>query len=1108
MPPKRKHPKPKNTSLGNVGTTNDTNAEAPSSAPTLPSNSNRRGARSNRGSNRRGRGGAAPSVIHAVAPVPLTSQPEARVDGQQRVEALLAEVRAQGAPQPSERQTQQEQRKRRERRAEGRRVAAERQRHLQEAERQRLIQEEAERQRLIQEETERQRLLDEERRRAEQEKRQAAERRKAEQELRRLELARQRREATALAKRKAAEAVRERREAAAREARAREEELARARERHIMETQAAETLVSVVSGAIVSFSAGLEVRNIVTGFECCKIVVKNVPLDVNLAELVPIFIQHGLDPAHFHVVGQQCIRGRNEVTIVAHGDAAANILADHMDSIELRGQLLALELGVFNGIGGMGSHDPKTAAKLRITFFAPSARFVAEYADAQTAEAMFGKLNGRRVQNRIIRVTPGRVATTIVLNNLAPEYAQQIDEVEELAESQNIRALPGNFLDVDDDATRIIQECSHDLPSVTVEVVSRGENGAGLAIIVVSCQSWEDAAELNRTLLRSGKFTAPSELSGQRDRSKMRVELPDPCLYTIYVPSAQYRVQERLWHSLENSNSGTDRTTVRLNIKNLSHSERHQIQVAGSDKLAVGALKVRVERLAEGTTVPGWHPALAHPSAPLMASIAAAGACLRADTRKKTLKVYGTPAAIDAAIILVVAALDALNSAAQTVTVPPSAVHFFRSQAVPELQGIFGDDNVKFDPVKRSITVVAKGGENVSRAVQRLVDRSKNFVRQITDQDEKVCQICYDTPTAPRTFLCSHVYCTSCLRHLFTSAIDADSVPLLCMGDAAQCRAPFPLAVIREFLAPAAWNTLLEVAFHAHIDKRPQEFRPCGTPDCEQIYRLQEHAAKLSCPGCFSEICAACGEEAHSGMTCEDYRASNDKEEHERLTEAWLAGEQETKRCPRCSVLITRIAGCNHMQCRCGAHLCWRCLASFSGSTETYAHMRNAHGGIYDEDMEPIPPPAQPAHVPAAPPPNARQQEAQEVDDFDPFLGADYREQFLIQQEIEEENAAEEQEEHEYQAHIFGFGGAWERQAEELRRRWQEEERQAEQQRIREAEYRRHHREQEARIRRQLEEQRRQQLQRATYANTEPTVQRHFYPETKREGMFSSCTVM
>ncbi|KIY72173.1 hypothetical protein CYLTODRAFT_450103 [Cylindrobasidium torrendii FP15055 ss-10] len=702
------------------------------------------------------------------------------------------------------------------------------------------------------------------------------------------------------------------------------------------EFQAAKTYIDIVGGAIVTFSAGLEVSDIVTGFECCKIIVKNVPSDCHPEEFDSLLIQQGLDQTQFHVVDQQ--PERQEATVVVHSNIATNVFAK---PIFLRGQRLKFNLGLFNGIGGMDSPNPDAGAKLHVTFFAPSARFLAVYADAPTAVVMSRELDGRQIQGRTIRVFLGQMDRTIVLDNLPAKYAECTDDIKELARTQHLKTLPSTFVDVGD-AIRTIGIACNSLAPVAVKAISCDEDTADVALIEVTCKSWEDAATLNHTLLLSGKFTTPVS----HDRTKMWTELLEPDLYTVTIPSAQYEAQSTIWNGLVEIGEST--TAGHLEIKDTLDGY-HRIQVTGADRLAIGAMKVRVERLAEGVTVPGWDPALAYPSKDLLASIAAVGAHLQVDSKKELLKLYGTPVAIEAAEILLEEALDSLHSSvAQTAIVPPSALHFFSEHGVQELQDIFGQDNVVFESTECSITVDAvSGGEDFHDVVQHLIHQAEETGAYTATQ--QVCQICLDKPIAPRTFLCSHVYCTSCLRHFFSCA---DSAPLLCLGDEGHCRTPFPLFAIREFLAPADWHRLLEMAVHAYVGKRPQEFRPCATPDCRQIYRRQARPVTLSCPGCFSQICAACGEGRHDGMKCEEYTAMNDKEEQERLTETWLLGERETKRCPQCSVLINRIEGCNHMQCRCGAHLCWRCLAVFQDSKETYVHMRSTHGGIYDEDMD------------------------------------------------------------------------------------------------------------------------------------------------------------
>lgn len=66
-----------------------------------------------------------------------------------------------------------------------------------------------------------------------------------------------------------------------------------------------------------------------------------------------------------------------------------------------------------------------------------------------------------------------------------------------------------------------------------------------------------------------------------------------------------------------------------------------------------------------------------------------------------------------------------------------------------------------------------------------------------------------------------------------------------------------------------------------------------------------------------------------------------------------------TKVCPKCTIAVEKIGGCNHMNCACGSHWCWHCgrdkddaYGTFDEIT-VYDHMSNC-GGVFpiDHDIE------------------------------------------------------------------------------------------------------------------------------------------------------------
>lgn len=75
---------------------------------------------------------------------------------------------------------------------------------------------------------------------------------------------------------------------------------------------------------------------------------------------------------------------------------------------------------------------------------------------------------------------------------------------------------------------------------------------------------------------------------------------------------------------------------------------------------------------------------------------------------------------------------------------------------------------------------------------------------------------------------------------------------------------------------------------------------------------------------------------------------------HRRAIECHVVERKEknvdcTKDCPNCSVAITKIGGCNHIECTsCGTHFCFECLTSCEDRDATYAHMRKfGHTFVY-----------------------------------------------------------------------------------------------------------------------------------------------------------------
>lgn len=694
---------------------------------------------------------------------------------------------------------------------------------------------------------------------------------------------------------------------------------ARERANAIVREEAAKTITHVVFGSIVTYSAGLDIPNLITGFETCTLRIGNIPLDVKEDDIHALLRGQGLDVNQFHSMIKKGSDRRLEAHIVTD-IAAGRALALGLDGVEFQEETLVVDMSATNSLEGMSAAAGQSSEVLTISWRAPSARYVAEYVDVAAAHAKVEELNrsvygGRRIKVEMNAQPPGRFVpnlrlNAIKINNLPPSVTDEdvirftgstsvkrlhigvafgvihtAEQVARLIRADIERAVPGGLKKFDDPGT------------CTME---------GVVFARAHFSSWDEA------------HTAHTRLSDRRyGNQSVWLRLPDPMHFTLVVPVEQYKAQKAQWDSLLSSIK--DRKACTLNVRDSGNVVR--IQLSGSVKEATGALKVRVENLARGDKVDGWHRALGIPGNPFLSRVySETGACLRADWKRQSLKVYGTSRAVDQAREMIKNELDRLASLDYTVTLARHTVGFFVREGIQQLKETLGENNVRFAMSSRKITV--SGGEEARHALDRLITLSHKGSCGLPNasQGSQTCPICYDSVSSPHQLGCGHTYCVACLRHLISSALESDQLPLTCLGDEARCRVPIAIPTIQQFLPPASFNRLLETAFDAYIAKHPEEFKHCKTPDCTQIYRaLQASAAPqtLHCPSCFSAVCNGCHEDTHDGLSCAESKARRNPAEQERLNDVWIASQGgRVKKCPQCSVLIEKLEGCNHMTCR------------------------------------------------------------------------------------------------------------------------------------------------------------------------------------------------
>ncbi|KAG2076422.1 hypothetical protein BDR04DRAFT_765108 [Suillus decipiens] len=730
----------------------------------------------------------------------------------------------------------------------------------------------------------------------------------------------------------------------------------KARAAEIAKEAAAKTVQSVVLGSIVTFSAGLELSHLITGFECCTLRIANLPPNVREDEINALFTDRGLDRGRFHLISVKPMPsgGKLSAEIITDAESGKALSLD-LGGFEFRDEILTLEVSGYNSPGSMSAATERDSNVLTISWRVPSVRYVAEYPITVNAAAKAQELNrkmcsGRRVSVEVNTMPPGRFVSTFHANSVKISFLPLTvsdEEVKAFSGSDVVRRLTVKGGVFSEDITTTLRddiECVSHGSLMSLEPLLPTPNADGIVMVHARFPSWEEADAVRTRLLdhRIGNVS-------------LWFRLPNPTQYSITISTEQFRAQRSLWDALIGGIK--DKRACMLHIHEQSAVVR--MRLSGSKKEALGALKVRVESLIAGEKVEGWHMTLGYPNNKFLRSVFDdTGALVRADWRRQILKVYGESKAVERTRELIKDKLEQLSSLEYTKVLAKQSIRFFLARGIPELKETFGEDNVKFIISARRITI--SGGEEARHALERLIQSSLSGPQIFPDPSgQQSCPICYDNISSPLPLGCGHVYCAPCMRHFLTSALDSGQFPLACMGDETRCKVPIPIPTIQQFLPQTSFNRLLEVVFNAHISQHPQEFKYCKTPDCNQIYRSTDPNTTVvgQCPSCFSNICTSCHNDVHDGMNCAENKRQAGRVTEERETEAWLAAHGErVKKCPTCQALIEKVDGCNHMTCTlCKSHICWRCMGVFSAAT-IYDHMRNEHGTIYDENPvnEPI----------------------------------------------------------------------------------------------------------------------------------------------------------
>ncbi|KAF8417159.1 hypothetical protein EV426DRAFT_555249 [Tirmania nivea] len=402
------------------------------------------------------------------------------------------------------------------------------------------------------------------------------------------------------------------------------------------------------------------------------------------------------------------------------------------------------------------------------------------------------------------------------------------------------------------------------------------------------------------------------------------------------------------------------------------------VHVNGGGRPAVARIKVAIQKLLRGRIIcdedgkPLWDPALRGPEGRrLVQLVMESDVHVHVDYRNRTVTMYGSPKLVDAAETILKEQYRLLLTMQHELSLGGYQGRLAFRGGIAAVKEYLGEDMVIVNHAARKIYVRCSPAD-VSQ-VRNLLYRPRP-TRATAEappgpgpdatRGDDACPVCMEPAEPPLVQTsCGHTYCKPCITGFIKATVDGRKFPISCFhtldgGTGSACETPLSISIIQDVLSKADSDQLLEISFSAHVQARPNEYAYCPTPDCPTVYAVTTAENVYTCNQCLLSICTACKTAAHHGQTCTQYKSSIADQSQ---FEEWKR-RAGVKTCPKCNADIEKNDGCNHITCKCGAHLCWHCMQEFPREV-IYRHMSEACGGTYATAVvpeNPAPPPRDP----------------------------------------------------------------------------------------------------------------------------------------------------
>ncbi|RYP32544.1 hypothetical protein DL767_005156 [Monosporascus sp. MG133] len=181
---------------------------------------------------------------------------------------------------------------------------------------------------------------------------------------------------------------------------------------------------------------------------------------------------------------------------------------------------------------------------------------------------------------------------------------------------------------------------------------------------------------------------------------------------------------------------------------------------------------------------------------------------------------------------------------------------------------------------------------------------------------KKDCTACLDS-FPPRDMVrldCGHAHCLACLEANARSSLNTQPFK------PAKCCRVIPTDSFRHLSALTEDEVKTYIAKVEELTSTQQKLY-CF--DCAAFIPSSSRKKRSGeCESCGKKTCKACLGKSHFGP-CDREKLTEARQGEENVYR--LAEAKGWKKCPNCLSIVQKGGGCNHMQCYCGQHFCYKC---------------------------------------------------------------------------------------------------------------------------------------------------------------------------------------